>query len=66
MGAGEGRHVVELATISTGFDSRLPWPSPTTRIAVSAHTRLTVDTIIEQAGTAGTSLHLRDGKVSAE
>jgi hypothetical protein len=64
--AKDGMVVDTLATISTGFDSRVTLAIADNRIAVSPLTRLTVDKIIEQAGTAGTSLHLRVGKVSAE
>lgn len=64
--AKNGMVVDTLSTISTGFDSQATLAIADNRIAVAPLTRLTVDKIIEQAGTAGTSLHLRVGKVSAE
>jgi hypothetical protein len=64
--AQEGMKIDLLATISTGFDSSASLAIAENKIAVAPLTRLTVDKIVEQAGTLGTSLHLRVGKVSAQ
>ena len=64
--AREGMTVDLLATISTGFNSSATLVIADNKIAVAPLTRLTVDKIVEQAGTLGTSLHLRVGKVNAE
>ncbi|MFH2112986.1 MAG: FecR domain-containing protein, partial [Spirochaetota bacterium] len=64
--AREGMTIDLLATISTGFNSSATLVIADNKIAVAPLTRLTVDKIVEQAGTLGTSLHLRVGKVNAE
>jgi hypothetical protein len=64
--AKDGMTVDLLATISTGFNSSATLTIAENKIAVAPLTRLTVDKIVEQAGTLGTNLHLRVGKVNAE
>jgi hypothetical protein len=64
--AKDGMTVDLLATISTGFNSSATLTIAENKIVVAPLTRLTVDKIVEQAGTLGTNLHLRVGKVNAE
>ncbi len=63
--ASEGMKVDMLATISTGFDSSVTLVIDKNQVRLEPLTRLTVDKILEKAGSLSTSLHLRVGNVSA-
>lgn len=63
--ATEGQVLSPEATLSTGFDSSAAVVIGKTTIQVKPLTRLTIDKLVEEAGTVKTSSFLRVGSVSA-
>lgn len=53
------------ATISTGFQSRAVLETPRATIVVQALTRMTIDQLQDQGGSASTNLSLRTGRITA-
>jgi hypothetical protein len=64
--AADGMKIDFLTTVSTGFDSTATLMIGKNMVHIDPLTRLTVDKIVEKAGSLSTSLHLRVGNVSAE